>query len=762
MPYDSVPGSTDPAALDGGVYQPIPNDPSVLINANAASSAAAAALSALQAAASAVASAASASASDASAIAAAASAAAALASQIAAAASAAAALVSENNAQSSEDDADASAVAALASQNAAAASAAAALVSQNAASASAAAALISQNAAAASAAAALTSENNADISEAAAAASASAAAASYDSFDDRYLGVKAVAPTLDNDGNALQQGALYFDSVTLGMYVWSGAAWESLVAGVASFNGRTGAVTLLGADVTTALGYTPVNKAGDTMTGTLAVNPASGHAITVAVNGANDGLFVTADAAQPAILRVAADAGNAASSFAFFQDGSKNGYVWQIGAFPLLFGTSNTERMRIGSAGNVTISAPTSGIAFGVAGVLGNNIATFGVSGNPSLGLAVDATYGYMGTITNHALSFQANSAAKAWLTVAGSFGVGAVPSDVVPTGTNKLSATHNGAVTIAAHDNGANNLRIGMFADSANSLAGWDLSYSTTFSGYVWRHVGAELARLNTSGLGIGVAPATKLHVKGSSGVQILETTAARGTGALYMILRDPTGDKGFLGYGGGDETCYFYSYTNGAMILGTNNRSILTLASTGETTVAAPASGVSLTLNAASGNYWLQGTDGTAQFAAYSSTTNGVAMGMNTNHDWNFYTNGYSNVRFKIAAGGVVSYGGVEVGYKEVPRSSGLPSLTEWRGRCAALSAGITLTGSDGYSAGMTMSIYNDSASAITITQGASTTLRLAGTTTTGNRTLAARGLCTIWWNSGTEAIMSGAGLT
>jgi len=38
---------------------------------------------------------------------------------------------------------------------------------------------------------------------------------------------------------------------------------------VQTFNSRTGAVTLTSGDVTGALTYTPVNKAGDTMTGTL-------------------------------------------------------------------------------------------------------------------------------------------------------------------------------------------------------------------------------------------------------------------------------------------------------------------------------------------------------------------------------------------------------------------------------------------------------------------------------------------------------------
>ena len=62
----------------------------------------------------------------------------------------------------------------------------------------------------------------------AAAASAAAAATTYDNFDDRYLGSKATAPTLDNDGNALLTGALYWNSVSNTMFAWSGTAWGSI------------------------------------------------------------------------------------------------------------------------------------------------------------------------------------------------------------------------------------------------------------------------------------------------------------------------------------------------------------------------------------------------------------------------------------------------------------------------------------------------------------------------------------------------------
>ena len=91
----------------------------------------------------------------------------------------------------------------------------------------------SATSAADSAAAAATSETNAGTSEtnagnsaSAAASSASDAAASYDSFDDRYLGAKASAPTLDNDGDALLTGALYWNSSSNELYIWSGSAWE--------------------------------------------------------------------------------------------------------------------------------------------------------------------------------------------------------------------------------------------------------------------------------------------------------------------------------------------------------------------------------------------------------------------------------------------------------------------------------------------------------------------------------------------------------
>ena len=67
-----------------------------------------------------------------------------------------------------------------------------------------------------------------------------------------------------------------------------------------------------------------------------------------------------------------------------------------------------------------------------------------------------------------------------------------------------------------------------------------------------------------------------------------------------------------------------------------------------------------------------------------------------------------------------------------------------------------------SAGSAAGSAYSIYNSSGASITLTQGAGLTLRLSGTNSFGDRTLAARGFATIWFNSTTEGIVSGTGVS
>jgi len=80
-------------------------------------------------------------------------------------------------------------------------------------------------AAATSASTASSAASSALSAQTAAEAARDATLASFDSFDDRYLGVKASDPATDNDGNALVAGALYFSSAVGGMKVYTGSAW---------------------------------------------------------------------------------------------------------------------------------------------------------------------------------------------------------------------------------------------------------------------------------------------------------------------------------------------------------------------------------------------------------------------------------------------------------------------------------------------------------------------------------------------------------
>jgi hypothetical protein len=144
----------------------------------------------------------------------------------AAAGSASAAATSESNAAGSASAAATSATNSASSATASQTSATAAATSATNAGTSATAAAGSATAAASSATDASSSASAAAGSASAALASANAAADSYDQFDDRYLGAKNAAPTLDNDGNTLLVGATYWDTPSAQMFTWSGTEWR--------------------------------------------------------------------------------------------------------------------------------------------------------------------------------------------------------------------------------------------------------------------------------------------------------------------------------------------------------------------------------------------------------------------------------------------------------------------------------------------------------------------------------------------------------
>lgn len=191
---------------------------------------------------------------------------AAAASQTAAAASQAAAATSETNSATSATASASSAAASLASEQASAAS---------------------ESASAASETAAAASETAAAASEAAAATSEANAAASYDNFDDRYLGAKSTAPTVDNDGDALLVGALYWNDVSDAMYVWNGSAWDTLPTSIGIADGATSTQVTI-TDTETTLNRLRITAVDDaSLVGTthgLQIGDTSANNITIDTN----------------------------------------------------------------------------------------------------------------------------------------------------------------------------------------------------------------------------------------------------------------------------------------------------------------------------------------------------------------------------------------------------------------------------------------------------------------------------------------------
>lgn len=144
------------------------------------------------------------------------------------------------DAVSAGTSATAAAGSATAAANSATASANSATASAN----SASAASTSETNAASSASTSSTQATNSANSATASANSASAAAATFDLFDDSFLGAKSSDPTVDNDGNALKDGALYFDTTNdvMKVYNLSTTTWLQLTPTVTNQNNINSAV----------------------------------------------------------------------------------------------------------------------------------------------------------------------------------------------------------------------------------------------------------------------------------------------------------------------------------------------------------------------------------------------------------------------------------------------------------------------------------------------------------------------------------------
>lgn len=284
----------------------------------------------------------------------------------------------------------------------------------------------------------------------------------------------------------------------------------------------------------------------------------------------------------------------------------------------------------------------------------------------------------------------------------------------------------------------------------------------------------------LYINGVGVGTGSGSVTSVALSGGTTGLTVSGSPITTSGTITL----GGTLAVANGGTGQT----SYTNGQLLIGNTTGNTLTKATltagsgisitngAGSITIASTTSGGTVTSVALSG-----GTTGLTVSGSPITTSGTITLGGTlavANGGTGAATASGARLNLSAAASGANSditsltavtsinssatINGVTIGYRSIPRSttSGTAAVGDV-GKCIAVSAGLTIPNAT-FAAGDAISIYNDSASSVTITQGTSLTLRLAGTTTTGNRTLVARGMATVWFNSSSEAIISGAGVS
>jgi hypothetical protein len=128
----------------------------------------------------------------------------------------------------------------------------------------------------------------------------------YDNFDDRYLGPKSSDPTLDNDGNALLTGALYFNTSSNVMKVYTGSSWVAAyvsaagvlltannlsdVASTATSRTNLNVPTRTGGDASGSWG---IDITGNAATATTATNVSGGTASVTSITDSGNLAFTS-------------------------------------------------------------------------------------------------------------------------------------------------------------------------------------------------------------------------------------------------------------------------------------------------------------------------------------------------------------------------------------------------------------------------------------------------------------------------------------
>ena len=377
----------------------------------------------------------------------------------------------------------------------------------------------------------------------------------------------------------------------------------------------------------------------------------------------------------------------------------------------LIISTNNTERLRVDSSGNVGIGTTSpdnlleiedssGGTSFSIhnTGTSGRQYILQSTSSSSSIGGGKFSIYD--GDAPAHRFVLDSS----------GRVGIGT-------TSPGQLLEINGASSPCVLIKDTTNNVIAYTFADDSVANFG-----SASNHPVVFRVNNTERARIDSSGLGIGTSsPSANLHVVDSGENNIRFAGAASTVGTYVLLQNTDTTDGNSSILEGNDAQGQGVAQIQFINVNHTNNEGALafnTRPSGGSTTEA---------MRIDSSQRLLVGTTSSSATSEDIEDSKGGIRAIPQNSETAAYT---------LVAADVGKHVSITTGGVTVP-------------------SGV-------FSAGDAISIYNDSASNQTITQGSSVTLRQVGTANTGNRTLAQRGLCTVLCVASNEFVVSGGGLS
>jgi hypothetical protein len=446
----------------------------------------------------------------------------------------------------------------------------------------------------------------------------------------------------------------------------------------------------------------------------------------------------------------------------------------------ITFTTNSAERMRVDASGNVGIGATPSGfkLDFGTNGLgtIGGvgNIGGYSDSGAYSIWAGRSSVNGgyiqlYGGSNTTpNLVVFGTSGGERMRLDASGNVGIGLSPL-------TRLHVKSAGELfrleTTTARGSGGNYFQ---FADPTGAVA---------FVGYGTANNDFGVFNYLSGAIAFGTVNIERMRIDASGNVGIGSVPLSTGAGRVSLSING-TGSALLALAAGSNVYSTLYSdsgitqlnVAGGYMSLATAGVERMRIDSGGNVGIGAAATSklfvqdatpfavVNGTTASAFG-YKVQASSADVAVFTYNAVTGENKIGGTQSYVFPTFWAGNAE-RMRITTAGVIQdAAGNELGYKVLPPTfpgDGSALTAAQRGKMVAGAFSSLVVNTGVFARGDAVTIYQDSAAAMTITQGAGFTLRLAGTATTGNRTLAGHGAATILFNGAAEAIVSGAGVS